>query len=150
MTFAMGLLEREAFLAEARFGVLSVAQEDGVATLAVPIWYAFSPGQEVVIHTHRHSRKAQLIRTTGRFGICVQADTPPVRYVSVEGPVTSESDVEPGAREAMAHRYLSPQMARAYLKATAEQQVGASAAFHMRPTRWRTANYSAMSLDPSS
>ncbi|MEV7129638.1 pyridoxamine 5'-phosphate oxidase family protein [Streptomyces sp. NPDC093260] len=143
----MGLLEREAFLAEARFGVLSVVQDDGVATLAVPIWYSFTPGQEVVIHTHRRSRKAQLIRRAGRFGICVQTDTPPVRYVSVEGPVTSESHVGPEARQAMAHRYLSPQMAAAYLAATAEQQEGVSTAFHMRPTRWRTANYSTMALD---
>ncbi|MEE1754752.1 pyridoxamine 5'-phosphate oxidase family protein [Streptomyces sp. SP18CS02] len=144
MSFSMGVAEREAFLAEARVGVLSVAQEDGVATLAVPMWYAYAPGQEVVIHTHRESRKADLIRATGRFGICVHEDGPTFRYVGVEGPVTSEGPVSAEAREAMAHRYLPPELARAYLEASAEQQAGLGTAFRMRPARWRAADHSAL------
>ena len=36
--------EREAFLAEPRIGVVSVAGDDGRPPLAVPIWYGYDPG----------------------------------------------------------------------------------------------------------
>jgi nitroimidazol reductase NimA-like FMN-containing flavoprotein (pyridoxamine 5'-phosphate oxidase superfamily) len=86
----MTVEDREAFLAEAHLGVISVADDAGRAPLAVPIWYAYQPGEDVSFITARDSRKAELIRKAGRVSLCVQ--TADYRYVSVEGPVVSIQD----------------------------------------------------------
>jgi hypothetical protein len=52
--------------------------------------------------TGRRSPKAAAIRAAGRFGLCVQDASPPCRYVSVEGPVVSEEELDPAERLAMA------------------------------------------------
>ena len=56
--------------------------------------------------TGRRSRKAAAVRAAGRFSRCVQDERPPYRYVSVEGPVVSEEELDPAERLAMARRYL--------------------------------------------
>ena len=52
------------------------------------------------------SRKARVIRAAGRFGPRVQDDSPPYCYISVEGPVVSEEELDPVERLAVARRYL--------------------------------------------
>lgn len=44
-------------------------------------------------------------------------------------------------RLAMARRYLSPEMAAAYVRATHDGQAG-NVAISMRPDRWNTADFS--------
>jgi len=108
MSFVMSKVEREAFLRETRVGILSVAQP-GRGPLAVPVWYAYSPGGAVRMVISSASRKAELLRAAGRASLCVQADVPPYKYVSVEGAaVLGEPDFERDERE-MAHRYLGAQ-----------------------------------------
>jgi hypothetical protein len=63
--------------------VISVA-DDGHGPLAVPIWYSYQPGGEVRIITGRTSRKGELLERAGRFSLCVQTETLPYKYVSVE------------------------------------------------------------------
>jgi len=75
--------EREAFLADVHVAVISV-EEDGHGPLLVPIWYSYQPGGEVRIITGRMSRKEQLLERAGRFSLCVQSETLPYKYVSVE------------------------------------------------------------------
>jgi hypothetical protein len=62
----------------------------------VPIWYSYEPGGELRVVTARTSRKAQLLQHAGRFSLCVQTETWPYKYVSVEGPVVAiePADVE--------------------------------------------------------
>ena len=91
MARRMTIEEREAFLAEAHLGVISVADDPGRAPLAVPIWYAYQPREDVGFITARDSRKAELIRKAGRVSLCAQ--TADYRYVSVEGPVACRADV---------------------------------------------------------
>jgi hypothetical protein len=57
--------------------------------------------------TGRNSRKGRLLADAGRLSLCVQTETPPYRYVSVEGPITAIEavDVERDLRP-LAHRYL--------------------------------------------
>ncbi|MFF4158732.1 pyridoxamine 5'-phosphate oxidase family protein [Streptomyces sp. NPDC001678] len=140
--------ERERFLAEPRIGVLGVTDPRGErAPLLVPIWYHYEPGGEVVVQTGREMVKTRLLRAAGRFSLCAQDDNRPYRYVSVEGPVVSVSDpADADLREAMAHRYLDPEEARAYLKATAHQ-LTEDVTFRMRPQHWRTANFAAFAAD---
>lgn len=132
--------EREQFLAEPRVGVLSVAPEPGRAPLTTPIWYRYTPGGDVVVLTLPDSRKAGLIEAAGRFSLCVQQQDDVYRYVTVEGPVVSTAPSTPEERQAMAARYLSPELSRAYVEATEAAQ-GGNVAITMRPERWNTSDF---------
>ncbi len=91
MSLSMAKREREAFLADVHVGIISISEE-GRGPLTVPIWYAY--GGDLRIMTGRESRKARLLARAGRFSLCVQTETPPYKYVSVEGAiVSSEADV---------------------------------------------------------
>ncbi len=142
MSLAMTKAEREAFLAETRPGILSVAQP-GRGPLAVPIWYAYQPGGVVRLVTGGGSRKAKLIRAAGRASLCVQTELAPYRYVTVEGPTTiGEPDFERDVR-AMARRYLGPEMGDLYLEMTAAEREG-SVLVTLVPERWLSVDYGKM------
>ena len=98
----MTAAEREEFLAGVHVGVLGVAVGTAGRTLAVPVWYSYQPGGLLTVLTGRRSRKAAAIRSASRFSLCVQDDSPPYRYVSVEGPVVSADELDPAERLAMA------------------------------------------------
>ncbi|MBI4590321.1 MAG: pyridoxamine 5'-phosphate oxidase family protein [Candidatus Rokubacteria bacterium] len=87
MSFAMNKAQREAFLAETRVGIVSVA-ESGRGPLTVPVWFSYEAGGPLRFVTGGGSRKAALIRRAGRISLCAQTERPPYKYVSVEGPVT--------------------------------------------------------------
>jgi Pyridoxamine 5'-phosphate oxidase len=88
MSLTMTKEEREAFLADVHVGVISVA-EDGHGPLTVPVWYSYEPEGEVRIITARRSRKGKRLERAGRFSLCAQTETPPYKYVSVEGPIVA-------------------------------------------------------------
>jgi nitroimidazol reductase NimA-like FMN-containing flavoprotein (pyridoxamine 5'-phosphate oxidase superfamily) len=100
MWVVMSTADREEFLAGARIGVLSAGAGRPGRTLAVPVWYSYQPGALLTVLTGRRSRKAAAIRAAGRFGLCVHDDSPPYRYVSVEGPVVGEEELDPAATSA--------------------------------------------------
>jgi len=118
-----------------RLGVLSLAVGQGGQTLAVPVWYSYQPGGLLTVLTGRGSRKATAIRAAGRFGLCVQDDRPPYRYVSVEGPVASEDELDPAERLAMARRYLGAAGGDRYV-ADNPDPGRENVAFRMRPQHW--------------
>ena len=128
----MTTTERDEFLAAVRVGVLSVAADTRGRTLTVPVWYSYQPGGALTVLTSRQSRKAAAIRAAGRFSLCVQDDSLPYRYVSVEGPV-SEEDPEPGERLAIARRYLGTAGGDQYV---ADVPDPGNAAYRMRPEHW--------------
>jgi PPOX class probable F420-dependent enzyme len=143
MSLAMSKGEREQFLAAQRVGIVSVV-EPGRGPLTLPIWYAYEPGAEVRFLTGATSRKAALIRQAGRVSLCVQNETPPYQYVSVEGPVTiTEPDYERDVRP-MAYRYLGEQLGDWYLQATAEERARGTILVRLKPQRWLTADYNKM------
>jgi len=135
MWIPMSAAEREEFLAGVRLGVLSLAVGQGGQTLAVPVWYSYQPGGLLTVLTGRGSRKATAIRAAGRFGLCVQDDRPPYRYVSVEGPVASEDELDPAERLAMARRYLGAAGGDRYV-ADNPDPGRENVAFRMRPQHW--------------
>ncbi len=135
--FDMSTEQREAFLAGLHVGILSI-QRDGKGPLALPIWYQYEDGQ-VIIHMARDSVKAVLLRRHGRASMTVQDETPPYRYVMVEGPVTVAHE----GREitSMAIRYLGDELGRQY--AADNPTTDESVVARLRPERWLTTDYGA-------
>ena len=122
MSFVMTVAERESFFAGIHVGVLSVAR-DGRGPLAVPVWYSYEPGGEILIWM-------------------VQSEVRPYKYVSTEGPVVAND--EPPTREqalAIASRYLPRDEAVAYVDGALG---AASVLVRMRPERWLSTDYGKM------
>jgi len=140
---ALSTAEREQFLAEPHIGALSVLERPDRAPLTVPIWYQYTPGGELWVHTGPDSRKGRAIEAAGRFSLMVQRTEPTVRYVSVEGPVTRTA---PGDREIsreMAARYLPPDKVDDFVEYE-QTQLGVHIAIYMRPEHWVSADMGAV------
>ena len=145
MSLSMNRQEREAFLAQTHVAVISVA-DDGRGPLTIPIWYHYEPGGVLRFVTGDGSRKAGLMRKAGRIGLCVQSESPPYQYVSIEGPValSAEIDYERDVRQ-VALRYLGKEMGEMYLAVTAaERDTQPSVLVTLKPERWRTVDYNKM------
>ena len=139
MSLAMTKQERETFLADLHVGIISIPEE-GRGPLTVPIWYSYVPGEEVRIVTGRATRKAQLLRTARRFSLCAQTETPPYKYVSVEGPVVAiePADLERDRRP-LARRYYGAEPGDRYIERT--RDLVENVLVRMRPERWLTVDY---------
>jgi len=144
MSLAMTAAERQAFLAATRIGVVSIT-EAGRGPLTVPVWYRYTPGGDVVFVTGKTSRKAKLIAAAGRLSICVQTETAPYSYVSVEGTaVLGDADYERDVRE-MALRYLGTEMGEGYLAATHPGgDIADTVLVTLTPKRWYSVDYGKM------
>ena len=144
-SLAMTKQEREAFLSETHIAVISVADESR-GPLTVPVWYGYVVGGDVRFVTGGGSRKAKLIGRAGRIGLCVQTETPPYKYVSIEGPVVvgEPIDFERDLRQ-IAHRYLGREMGEAYLQMSAgDSSQGANVLVRLTPERWFSVDYGKM------
>jgi nitroimidazol reductase NimA-like FMN-containing flavoprotein (pyridoxamine 5'-phosphate oxidase superfamily) len=142
MSLAMSRSEREAFLAGVHVGVLSIPEERR-GPLTVPIWYGYEPGGELRLVTERASRKGRLLVRGKRLSLCVQSETPPYQYVSVEGPVVAleDADVERDVRP-LARRYLGGELGDRYVEATGGTEArGGSVLVRVRPERWLSVDY---------
>jgi hypothetical protein len=134
--------ERQRFLAGVHVGVLSLT-DPGRGPLAAPIWYGYSPGGEIWFVTERDSRKGKLLSPGTRVSLCVQTETAPYQYLSVEGPVTAigRADVERDTRP-LAHRYLGEKRGDRYVETTGgEDGHGGSIRVSVRPERWLSVDY---------
>src|SRR6202161_4764571 len=135
MGLVMSAAEREEFLAGVHVGVLSAVVGTAGQTLAVPVWYSYQPGGLLTVLTGRRSRKAAALRAAGRFSLCVQDDSPPYRYVSVEGPVVGEEELDPAERLAMARPSPGDACGDRYV-ADNPDPGRENMAFRMRPEHW--------------
>src|SRR5437667_4257950 len=143
-SLSMSRTEREAFLAGTHVAVVSIA--DGArGPLTVPVWYRYEPGGEVCFVTARTSRKLELIKKAGRVSLCVQTETAPYEYVTVEGPATAgEPDYERDLR-GVALRSLGARVGGRYLPMSAEQRAAEGEVLvAVRPERWLTADFHKM------
>jgi nitroimidazol reductase NimA-like FMN-containing flavoprotein (pyridoxamine 5'-phosphate oxidase superfamily) len=132
---AMTREEREAFLADVHIGILSV-DEPGRGPTALPIWYLVDDG-DVIMGIDGESLKARLLRAAGRATLTVQTETPPYKYLSVEGPVS----FEPHSRDdlVMATRYLGPELGKWYADNNPAPE--SSVIVRLRPEHWRTMDF---------
>src|SRR5690606_27461757 len=106
--------ERQSFLAEPHIGALSVSAGPDRGPLTVPIWYQYTPGEDLWVITGPESVKMRHIRAAGRFSLMVQRVQPSVRYVSVEGPVTAVEPMPDARHREMVARYLPPDHGEGY------------------------------------
>jgi PPOX class probable F420-dependent enzyme len=136
----MSRAQREAFLADTHVALLAIA-EDGRGPLVVPVWYWYRPGGDVHIVTGGTSRKMPPLRKAGRASLCVQTETPPYQYVTVEGraAVVGRPEWERDVRS-VALRYLGAQMGEMYLAATKEQHETA-VLVRLTPERWQSVDF---------
>ena len=141
MSTKMTKQEREDFLAGVHVGILSVS-EDGRGPHAVPVWYLYEPGGELRFSTGIRSKKARLIKKVGRFSLCIQTETPPYKYVSIEGAVTSiePMDIDRDLRP-LAHRYLGSEAGEKYVQSITTGPDRGSVLISMHPERWLTEDY---------
>lgn len=138
MSLAMSAPERQEFLAAPHVGVLAV-ERPGRAPLAVPVWYGYEPGGEVVVWSYP-GVKEQLIRAARRFTLTAQSEGWPYRYVSVEGPVVAiEAPVTLAAAVAISAHYLGEDEGRAFAEACHQPD---QVLVRMRPERWLSADFS--------
>ena len=146
MSLAMTKRERERFLADLHVGIISISEE-GRGPLTLPIWYSYEPGGELRVITGRTSRKARLLQRAGRFSLCAQTETPPYKYVSVEGPVVAiePADLERDRRP-LARRYLGAELGDQYIEST--RDLVANVLVRMRPERWHTVDYAKQHPSP--
>lgn len=139
-SLSMSRAQREEFVAATRVGMVSIA-EAGRGPLTVPVWYRYTPGGTLRFVTGATSRKAALLKAAGRIGFCVQSESPPYQYVSLEGPVIiGTPDYETDVRQT-ALRYLGEQMGAMYLASSAEDPEPAILV-ELRPERWYSVDYS--------
>jgi uncharacterized protein len=135
--------ERQEFLAGTHVAVLTVAASDGRPPVAVPIWYDYIPGGNILINTAAGARKARLVSEAGAVTVLVQREEPPYRYVIVEGTVLDAATPSPReAREAIAARYLGAERARAFAESMDANGGHDSVLFTIRPDRWITRDFS--------
>jgi len=144
MSLAMSSTDRESFLAATRIGIVSV-EEPGRGPLTVPVWYHYAPATDLRFVTARTSRKGRLLETAARISLCVQTETAPYSYVSVEGPFTlGDVDYERDVRE-MAIRYLGDEMGAGYLAMMhPDGDVSGTVLVTLTPERWFSVDYSKM------
>ena len=143
----LSVRERESFLAEPHVAALSVSAGQDRGPLTVPIWYQYTPGGEAWVLTEAGSRKAQLIKTAGRFTLMVERVMPTVRYVSVEGPVTRIVAGTDELLQEITERYLPPDQVPAYIE-FAKNELGENVAIYLRPERWLTADLGPGAVPP--
>ncbi|GAB4005309.1 pyridoxamine 5'-phosphate oxidase family protein [Nocardioides ultimimeridianus] len=136
---AARLRRRQLFLAEPHVAALSVAN-DARGPLMLPIWYGYEPGGLPWIITSPASRKMAAIRAAGRFSLLVDTVGATLRYVSVEGPVTSIEPSSPAQVEDLAARYLDGAALTRYLDEAAGY--GEQVTVRLEPEHWLGAEIS--------
>jgi len=77
----------------ARPGILGTVRADGRPHLA-PVWVDLDEDGSIVFNTGAQTVKGRNLRRTGRAAICFDDDRPPFSFVTLEGPVTIDDDLD--------------------------------------------------------
>jgi hypothetical protein len=101
----------------------------------VPIWYQYDSDGTVWILTGLDSRKNELIGAAGRFSLMVDRLEPPLRYVSVEGPVIETVPATIERLREISARYLPAEKVDGYVDFSWKNH-GAQVVVRMRPEHW--------------
>ena len=92
-----------------------------------------------MLWTDTKSRKAALLRQAGRASLCVQQETRPYKYVSVEGSITAITPATTADIRQLATRYLGAEEADAFVAGLeGGGTTGTDCVVRIRPERWLT------------
>jgi general stress protein 26 len=136
MSLKMSVAQRQTFLADPHVGIVSIPRESR-GPLTVPIWYDYTPNGPLWMITDRSSIKGKLLARATRISLCVQTETVPYQYVSVEGTFTLRDATRDELLQ-MAIRYLGESGGRAYTNSTDH---GDSMLVSITPQTWYTVDY---------
>ena len=145
MSYKMTKSEAEAFLAGVHVGILSV---NGInrGPISVPVWYAYEPGGEIRFCTAKDSLKAKMFLKFSRISMCVQDESRPYRYVSVEVPIVAIEPCDPLQNLLLiAIRYMGEKDGRDYVAEL--NQDSEDILVFMRPERWYSADYGKLNTE---
>jgi PPOX class probable F420-dependent enzyme len=107
--------ERAAFLMDGtRTGKLATVRADGRPHV-VPVWFILD-GDDILFTTWHESMKCKNLRRDPRATLCVDDQTPPYSYVSIEGTVVMSDELDALVRAATAigGRYMGADQAEAF------------------------------------
>ncbi|HUZ08966.1 MAG TPA: PPOX class F420-dependent oxidoreductase [Acidimicrobiales bacterium] len=79
--------------APARTGIVATTREDG-SPHAAPVWYVVDEDGSVLFNTGARSVKGRNLRREGRAALCVDDETPPYAFVTIEGPVAITEELD--------------------------------------------------------
>lgn len=112
--------EQRAFLSYGtRTGKLATVRKDGRPHI-IPIWFVLD-GDALIFTTGESSVKAANMRRDARVCLCVDDETPPYAYITVEGIASWSSDLNEMLHWAtrIAARYMGEDLAEVYGKRNA-------------------------------
>lgn len=114
-------------------GKLATTRLDGRPHVA-PIWFALDTDDSIVFTTHEESLKGRTLRRDPRAALCVDDEVPPFSFVSVEGVVEINEDLDELLRWAtvIGGRYMGADRAEAY---GARNGVPGELLCRLRPTK---------------
>jgi PPOX class probable F420-dependent enzyme len=98
----------------ARTAKLAVVREDGSPQVA-PVWI-IRDGEEIVFMTGANTVKGKSILRDGRISMCLDNETPPFDFVTINGTTATSTDpadlLDWGTR--IAGRYMGDELAESY------------------------------------
>ena len=137
MSLAMSIEEREQFLSDLHVGLISIPRS-ARGPLTVPIWYDYEPGGAPWMITELNSLKGRYLQKCDRISLCVQNESLPYKYVTVEGPFEyRKSDKD--QLLAMATRYLGEEQGALYASSPPSEH---SIVVTIKPDQWLSTDYS--------
>jgi uncharacterized protein len=137
--------ERDAFLAEPHVAVLAIPRGDRPPH-ASPVWYHHQPGGNVTFFSGtqgRRSRKSDLIEESSVVSLCIQRETFPYAYVTIEGTIV-QIDRAPTSERVLAivRRYLPEEQAQGFVAAELDNPSGEFVLYSVRPDHWHSLDFS--------
>ena len=129
--------EREAYLAEVHVGILSIPRA-GRGPLSAPIWYDYAAGDRVLMFIDKLSLKSECLKKTDSISLCVQKDSPPYVYVSVEGSFEL-GEADKNKHLGVAIRYLGQERGNQWMEKFGYQEE--SYMLSLSPQNWLTKDY---------
>ena len=91
----------------------------------------------------RKSRKTDFIEESGVVSLCIQRETFPYKYVTVEGAIV-QIDRSPTADQvfAIVRRYLPEEQAQGFVAAEIDHPTGEFVLYSIRPDHWHSLDLS--------
>ena len=125
--------------------MICIATGDQSPPMSAPVWYGYEQGGNITFFTGttgKKPKKVQLLEKTGVLTVCVQKESFPYKYATVECSVV-KTDRPPTEDQifAIARRYLGDDRGKDFVKMVFSKPNSELVLFTVRPDRWLTSDY---------